>query len=575
MPQTVEYYRHNVSTQLRQGGATKAPARSAAKSQALKTDDEAPTPPKGPTRLALAPGLQPAHSAPTPLSVATQPADYFVDCSTTTAAAVTADGSKRDPWGSLPHARDALRGLRAQGGEEVGDATLLVEVSGSCHLGRPMTLNASDSFTIFRGSGRDSLISSGKALRWLGPSHRSQPGANTTPPSAPAPLQADVSAWPRTIKSLRVGLERRERSRYPPRTVVRGRPSYRDGWLFAQNLPPGIADNTTADCIWCAKTLCNASRPATPYCWLALDPSKIPPPVLAGVRAQNASWLNVFGTGEADVLNMILPIVDVHVSGSAVKVPILPYDGRGGFHLYQRLWLENVPPTTGSPLPPAEFFVDERTKRLSYMPMDAAERAALTAAVAPGGGRRAPLQAVAPVSDVLLDLNGTTDIVFSNVSFRDTSYYAVGSWYGPAAEPSDGAVRINHANHVSFEACSFLPGLSGYGVVVGNRSHDIKVVGSLFTGLGEGGVLMYGVQDRTANGANWPPSHNLVSHCVFHDLGKTLIHVAAVSFRASSGNVVSHNRISSMPRYALEADSFYNLSRAGGRISRDNVSSHV
>jgi len=62
-----------------------------------------------------------------------------------------------------------------------------------------------------------------------------------------------------------------------------------------------------------------------------------------------------------------------------------------------------------------------------------------------------------------------------------------------------------------------------------------------------------------------------VTHSVFHDLGKTLVHVAAVSLRSSAGNIIAHNRITKMPRYALEADSFYNLSQAGGRISRDNI----
>ena len=84
----------------------------------------------------------------------------------------------------------------------------------------------------------------------------------------------------------------------------------------------------------------------------------------------------------------------------------------------------------------------------------------------------------------------------------------MGSWVGPAAEPSDGAIRINHAENIAIEGCSFLPGLSGYGVVIGNRSTHISVVGSLFTGLGEGGVLMFGVQDAAAHGANWPPSEN-------------------------------------------------------------------
>jgi len=170
----------------------------------------------------------------------------------------------------------------------------------------------------------------------------------------------------------------------------------------------------------------------------------------------------------------------------------------------------------------AEFFFDAAAKRLAYNPADAAERAALLAG---------SIQAIAPVTDRLLDINGTTDLTLSNLAFRDTGYYAVGSWVGPAAEPSDGSVRINHAHDISIEACSFLPGLSGYGVVVGNRSTGVSVTGSHFEGLKEGGVLLYGDSD----GDNAPPSRNTVSHCVFHDLGKTLVHVAAVSLRASAG----------------------------------------
>ena len=32
---------------------------------------------------------------------------------------------------------------------------------------------------------------------------------------------------------------------------------------------------------------------------LGLDPAAVPRPVLAAIRAKNASWLNIFGTGEA------------------------------------------------------------------------------------------------------------------------------------------------------------------------------------------------------------------------------------------------------------------------------------
>ena len=110
-------------------------------------------------------------------------------------------------------------------------------------------------------------------------------------------------------------------------------------------------------------------------------------------------------------------------------------------------------------------------------------------------------------------------------------------------------------------------------------------------------MLADGVSDPSSKGGlNQPPSQNRVAFNHFQDLGKILVHVAAVSsyltstyyddslptslmtlwfcqvsMRSSSGNYVGHNRVSHMPRYAFEADTFYNLSQAGGRISRDNI----
>jgi hypothetical protein len=443
---------------------------------------------------------------------------------------------------ALPAAVRELRQLRhASPATAAGAPPTVLELSGECLLDRPLALGSDDGGAVaWRAGPAGATISGGAVITgWAA-------GSATE-------LEADVSAWPRPITSLRVGELRRERSRFPSRTADR----YKTGWLFAQRLPDGVATPDAHSCVWCNETLCDGAPPPTPHCWLGLDPAKVPRPLLKSLLAGNSSWLNVFGTGEADVLNMILPIIDVNVAATAIKIPILPYDGRGGFHLYQRLWLENVP----APVPPGEFFFDAAARRLRYTPADAAERAALVANTA---------RAVAPVTDVLLDINGTNDLILHNLTFRDTSFFAVGSWVGPAAEPSDGAVRINHASRIAVEACSFLPGLSGYGIVVGNRSTQVSVTGSHFEGLGEGGVLLYGV-DSNPDHANEPPSHNRVSGNVFHDLGKTLVHVAAVSLRASSNNIISYNRITTMPRYALEADSFYNLSVPGGRISRDNL----
>ena len=118
--------------------------------------------------------------------------------------------------------------------------------------------------------------------------------------------------------------------------------------------------------------------------------------------------------------------------------------------------------------------------------------------------------------------------------------------------------------------CRFLAGLGGYGVVVGNASARVTVTRSLFRDAGQGGVLFFGVDDETTTG-NRSPKFGNVSWNVFKSLGRTLVHVAAVGLRAASHTYVGHNRITDVPRYAIQADTFYDLSVAGGRLSTDNV----
>ena len=49
-----------------------------------------------------------------------------------------------------------------------------------------------------------------------------------------------------------------------------------------------------------------------------------------------------------------------------------------------------------------------------------------------------------------------------------------------------------------------------------------------------------------------------------HDLGRTLVHVAGVALCAASDCVISHNRITRTPRYAIQVDSFYPGARPDG-----------
>jgi hypothetical protein len=118
-------------------------------------------------------------------------------------------------------------------------------------------------------------------------------------------------------------------------------------------------------------------------------------------------------------------------------------------------------------------------------------------------------------------------------------------------------VRINYCHNVRVEGCSFVGGLTGYGVVIGNTSTAVSVTGSLFDSLGQGGVGAYGFDGAGAipgtggrqTGNNTQPSVLTISNNVMQDIGTTLVHVAGVAFRAASYSLVSHNRIAGSPRY--------------------------
>ena len=238
------------------------------------------------------------------------------------------------------------------------------------------------------------------------------------------------------------------------------------------------------------------------------------------------------------------------VGGTASK-PTLGIQFRNSFNVNQRYYLENV----RWALSPGSFYHDEAEGVLYYWPANTTS---------------GPLKdVVAPTLDRLIELDHATSHNIRNLTFTDTTYYADGYWDGPAQEPSDAAIRINYSHDVAITGCCFVAGLGGYGVAVGNASTDVRISASLFDSLGQGGVIAYGYDTSpvpagggTVAGNNTQPQHVTVTDCVMQTLGATgstpgLVHVAGVALRAASYCVVAHNRISTTPRYGLEADSFY------------------
>jgi len=487
-----------------------------------------------------------------------------VDCTRAGGGGGDGSGSSEDPFGSvevgLRRARQAIAGTSGSGGGGGGGGGGAVEVRlapGVCFLSKPL---AADAFggggaseaapLLLRGAGPASVLSGGAPLEGWAPVADDDGARLANGWPAGAVLAADSAAWPVEIKGLRVGAALLNRSRFPP---LHGEGLDTPNWLFAQP--------------WSAP---GASSGARHGAWLGVDGAKLRPPPAAtadAVASLVGAYAHVLGCVEKDVNSQLTKILAVRHStppaaGAASDGPAVQILFRNTFTVAQRFFLENV----GWALAPGQFYHDEAVGRLYAWPADAAQRAALL-----GGGAGG---AVAPVLDRLVELSHAAHVALANLSFADTTYYADGYWDGPAKQPSDAAVRLSYCRAVAVEGCSFLSSLGGCAVAVGNASADCSVVGNLVDGVGQGGVVLFGMDGGApqpaapgvAAGNNTQPSRILVAHNVMQDLGRVLVHVAGVALRSASGCVVAHNRIARVPRYGLQADSFYTTQN-----SRDNL----
>ena len=430
----------------------------------------------------------------------------FVDCDT---GSDESDGlSVTAALRTLPAAQRVARVVRADAralsqlrGEK--EATVVVQVLGNCHLHAPLVLSSADSGsspdarTIYRGSGLGSVISGGVPISsWT---QAQWPGA-----PAGSVLQADVSGWPVPIKSLRVGNDWVQRSRFPKADPA----NYSAGWLTtAAWTPPTEWGNITV---------------------LGLVDGTVPESVLADV--QNI-YANVFGLGgEKDVLNQITRATAVThgVNGTALKVPL-----QAGVQPLQRFFLENVK----SALSVGEFYVDD-AKGLLYVWPKAEWQTHLGEFVA-----------VAPTGNTVIEIQGADFVTLSNVTVRDSSYTSEGCWCGLAGEPNDAAVLITKSNDVTVEACSFSAGVAGYGVAATNGSLRLRVVGCRVENTGQGGVLLYGNMLNHTQ-----PDYAFISHNHVQNIGQILKHVGGVGLHSGSYAEITHNRVHRSPRYGINID---------------------
>ena len=481
-----------------------------------------------------------------------------VDCNS--GSDIHGSGSMDAPLRSIQHALHTVHGSTAVRQDLRTKTVELTE--GVCHLERPLRLSGPDTPpTVLRGRGPRSVLSGGKEL--VGWQPAVWPGA-----PAGSVFSVDIGGWPVEIKSLRHGAMLPARARWPK---LDGDGLGAANWLFAQAWSTHPAGKVTA---------------ARQLHGLGLDPATLPPAHATNLSSLVGAYAHVLGCVEKDVNSQLTKVLS---AGGTASKPTLGIEFRNSFTLYQRFYLENV----CFALSPGEFFVDEAAHTLFYWPAAAAAAASasgesaatVTADNAAPEEVAAPVGVIAPIMDRLIEVNDSHHHHIQNLTFTDTTYYADGYWDGPAQQPSDAAIRISYADGVTVSGCQFLGSLGGYGVAVGNASTGTTITGSLFDSVGQGGVVAFGYDRSPVKaspgqqaGNNTQPIGLVISHNVMQDLGRHLIHVAGVAFRAASGSLVAHNRIHRTPRYGLQADSFYaeappngNGQLGSGLVSRGNI----
>jgi parallel beta-helix repeat protein len=117
---------------------------------------------------------------------------------------------------------------------------------------------------------------------------------------------------------------------------------------------------------------------------------------------------------------------------------------------------------------------------------------------------------------------------------------------------------MSKARYCAVRDCRF-EWLGGYALRLDNDSQHIEFTGNDLGNLGQGGVMMVG------NNSNHPHD-NIIAGNVMRHLGLVYKHVAGVYVITGDNNVIAHNTISDVTRYAIAMKSFDKSSS-----SHDNI----
>ena len=204
---------------------------------------------------------------------------------------------------------------------------------------------------------------------------------------------------------------------------------------------------------------------------------------------------------------------------------------------------------------PGEFYLDRSSGVLSYLPEN---------------GNFTAEEVVAPAMKQIVFFRGrdakhrAEHIHLQGLTFRDTQYSpAIASLY----YPPDGAIVMQDAAHSRIQNCTF-EHIGGWALVGVGAADQNEFVGNTVRHVGQGGVFLCGHaaesklyigDDPTMGGlqlagdrpAESGPTGNIISGNHIHHIGLIYAHVAGFYGETTHDNVISHNYVHDVPRYAL------------------------
>lgn len=410
------------------------------------------------------------------------------------------------PFATLERARDAVRKLKGQKSKGLKRPLTVMVMAGKYFLKEPFTLTAADSGTRdcpITYKGEKAVLSGGIKITGWKP-------YNGRILTAEVPKMLKESKW--KFRQLFYNGVRQIRSRWPK--YVPDNPDF-DGWAYTED----AAENPSN-----SKFIYKPG--AFRHKWAK------PEQGVVNIYAFVGNLKDVVPIKSVDYKKRIITI-DSNLMWDFNQYPFF---WTPTFKPNNRFYVENLIEELDTP---GEWCYDSEDGIIYFWP--------------PDGKLKKDDEVIVPVAETLFTLNETQWVNISGFTFTETAdgynfthfdsaelsiFYARPGW-----KYSSDAIYMRDASYCRIEKNHF-DAVGGNAVYIESLSERNHVFGNEISNAGANGICAIGSKDRH-------PLFNVVSDNYIHHGSVMNTLTAGILFGRSDGNLISHNRIEHMPRYAI------------------------